>query len=75
MAKITHSNVLPVFDAGETGNSVFIAMEYNDGETLGQWVASEKRCWGPEAVLVGPGPQTPSRAVSKDTGASSWRRG
>jgi len=45
MAKITHPNVLPVYDAGEVGESVFIAMEYNDGETLGQWAKRETRSW------------------------------
>jgi tetratricopeptide (TPR) repeat protein/predicted Ser/Thr protein kinase len=40
MAKVSHPNVLPVFDVG-TGRDdaeVFIVMEYVDGETLAAWM-------------------------------------
>ncbi len=45
MAKLSHPNVLPVFDAGEVGDDVFIAMELVAGGNLGQWLDEEKRSW------------------------------
>ncbi len=45
MAKLSHPNVLPVFDAGMVGDRVYIAMEFVDGETLGQWLAGGERSW------------------------------
>jgi len=45
MAKLSHPNVLPVFDAGEVGDDVFIAMELVEGGNLGQWLGEEKHTW------------------------------
>lgn len=38
MAKLSHANVLPVYDAGMAGDEVFVAMEYVAGETLRSWL-------------------------------------
>ncbi len=45
MAKLSHPNVLPVFDAGQVGDEVFIAMELVEGGNLGEWLKEEKRSW------------------------------
>ncbi|MBX7083720.1 MAG: serine/threonine-protein kinase [Nannocystaceae bacterium] len=38
MARLTHPNVVTVFDAGSIGDQVFIAMQFVDGTTLTQWL-------------------------------------
>ena len=38
MAKLSHPNVLPVYDVGEVDDQVFVAIEFIDGETLGTWL-------------------------------------
>jgi serine/threonine protein kinase len=45
MAKISHPNVAPVYDAGVFGDAVFIAMELIDGPTLEAWTARTARPW------------------------------
>ena len=45
MARVSHRNVLTVYDAGTVGDEVFIAMELIDGATLGQWLRQERRSW------------------------------
>jgi serine/threonine protein kinase len=45
MAKISHPNVAPVYDAGVFGDSVFIAMELIDGPTLEAWTGRTARPW------------------------------
>ena len=45
MAKLDHENVVTVHDVGTWGEQVFIAMEYLDGGTLGQWMRAEPRQW------------------------------
>ena len=46
MARLSHANVVPIFDVGEVGDrGVFIAMEYVEGQTLGEWLKSERRDW------------------------------
>jgi serine/threonine protein kinase len=39
MARVAHPNVVHVYDVGEIGAQIFIAMEYIDGMTLSQWQA------------------------------------
>jgi predicted ATPase/serine/threonine protein kinase len=43
MAKISHPNVVAVYDVGETGDVVFIAMEFVRGVTLRRWLAGAPR--------------------------------
>ncbi len=38
LAQLSHPNVVTVYDAGETDQGVYIAMEYVPGRTLGQWL-------------------------------------
>jgi len=45
MAKISHPNVAPVYDAGVVGDAVFIAMELIDGPTLADWTTRTARPW------------------------------
>ncbi|MCB9754103.1 MAG: serine/threonine protein kinase [Myxococcales bacterium] len=44
MARLSHPNVVPVFEVGEFDGQVFVAMEFIDGVTLQTWQASE-RSW------------------------------
>ncbi len=43
LAKLSHPNVVVVHEVGSGELGVFIAMEYVDGGTLGQWLASTPR--------------------------------
>jgi|GEM_PF-3886272 len=45
MARLSHPNVMPVYDMGTFGDQVFIAMEYVEGNTLTEWLAEPKRHW------------------------------
>ncbi|MEW5740679.1 MAG: serine/threonine-protein kinase [Myxococcota bacterium] len=38
MAKLTHPNLVTVYDSGEDEGVVFIAMEYVTGQNLGEWL-------------------------------------
>lgn len=42
-AKLAHPNVVVVHDVGEHAGAVFMAMEYVEGGTLGEWLAEERR--------------------------------
>jgi serine/threonine protein kinase/tetratricopeptide (TPR) repeat protein len=44
-AKISHPNVVVVYDAGTFGERVFIAMEFVDGHTLRYWLQEQERPW------------------------------
>lgn len=39
LAKFSHPNVVQVYDAGEVGDEVFLAMELVEGTTLSEWIA------------------------------------
>jgi len=46
MARLNHPNVVAVYDAGTLENgSVFIAMEYVQGQTLSRWRQQQERSW------------------------------
>jgi serine/threonine protein kinase len=45
MAKISHTNVISVFDVGTFADGVFVAMEFVDGQTLRTWVKEKERPW------------------------------
>ncbi|WNG42813.1 serine/threonine protein kinase [Archangium minus] len=45
MARLSHPNVLPVFDIGEHGDRIFIALELVEGTTLRQWLKEQPRHW------------------------------
>ncbi|MCA9706885.1 MAG: serine/threonine protein kinase [Myxococcales bacterium] len=43
IARIAHPNVVAVHDVGELQGSVFVAMEFVDGRTLGRWLRDQTR--------------------------------
>ena len=45
MARLNHPNVVSVYDVGAHADSVFVAMELVEGETLRAWLKAEKRGW------------------------------
>jgi serine/threonine protein kinase/tetratricopeptide (TPR) repeat protein len=44
-AKVSHPNVVVVYDAGTSGDRVFIAMEFVEGHTLRYWLQQRDRSW------------------------------
>lgn len=51
--KLTHPNIVTIFDVGEAEAGPYIAMEYLEGATLDQVMASEQRLPLREAVIYG----------------------
>ncbi len=51
MARLSHPNVLPVFDVGTYESAVFVALEFIDGETLRAWLDRVRPQW-PEILGV-----------------------
>lgn len=51
MARLSHPNVVNVFDVGEHQGGIFIAMEYVPGTTLRSWMRARQRGWR-EVVAV-----------------------
>ncbi len=45
MAKLSHPNVVSVYDVGVVSGRVFLAMELVRGHTLTQWLATSPRGW------------------------------
>ena len=50
-ARVSHPNVVIVYDAGTFQDRVFIAMEFVEGHTLGYWMHARTRSW-PEVLEV-----------------------
>lgn len=50
LAKVAHPNIVSVFDVGEYGDTVFIAMELIEGKNLHEWVKETQPDW---RTLVG----------------------
>jgi len=49
LARLSHPNVVQVYEVGELAGQLFIAMEYLQGGTLGEWLAERERGW--QAIL------------------------
>ena len=45
LAKLSHPNVVQVYDAGVQGAEVYVAMEFVAGMTVAQWLEAESRSW------------------------------
>ncbi len=45
LARVSHRNLVMVFDVGMHEGRVWIAMEYVDGDTLDEWLERERRTW------------------------------
>jgi tetratricopeptide (TPR) repeat protein len=45
MAQLEHPNVVRVYDAGQAGGEVFVAMELVRGDSLGRWMREAPRPW------------------------------
>ncbi len=42
LARLNHSNIVTVYDAGTVGDQLFVAMEYVEGHTLRQWETASR---------------------------------
>src|SRR5690349_18955304 len=45
LARLSHPNVVAVYEAKVVGEQVFVAMELVEGQTLGQWLQERSRPW------------------------------
>jgi len=45
MARLTHPNVVAVYDVGQIGDLIFVAMEYVPGGNVRQWLHAAPRSW------------------------------
>ncbi|MEM9459993.1 MAG: SUMF1/EgtB/PvdO family nonheme iron enzyme [Myxococcota bacterium] len=49
LARLSHSHVVTVHEVGEADGELFLAMEFVDGQNLGQWLRNDRPDW--RAVL------------------------
>jgi|GEM_PF-2159385 len=53
LARLSHANVVPVYEVGEHEGRVFVAMEFVRGQTLRQWLGGVPHPWSEvERVLL-----------------------
>ncbi len=52
MARLSHPNVVPVYDVGRVGDALFVAMEYVAGTTLHEWLKVRDRPWREVLALL-----------------------
>jgi tetratricopeptide (TPR) repeat protein/predicted Ser/Thr protein kinase len=45
LARLRHPNIVSVYDVGAVDDTSFIALEYVDGMTFGEWLAASPRTW------------------------------
>ena len=45
MARVSHPNVVQVYEVGEFAGQIFLAMEFVKGTPLSEWVSAEERGW------------------------------
>ena len=45
MAKLSHPNVVAIYDVGVLDEQIFLAMEFVKGVTLTRWLRAERRSW------------------------------
>lgn len=45
LARLDHPNVVRVYEVGAHQGQIYVAMEYVEGVTLGQWLAQAPRSW------------------------------
>lgn len=45
LAKLSHPGVVAVYDVGRHEGQVYVAMEFVQGETLGDWLVQRQRSW------------------------------
>jgi tetratricopeptide (TPR) repeat protein len=45
MARLSHPNVIDVYEIGSFGDQLFVVMELVEGVTLGEWLQKEPRSW------------------------------
>ncbi|HVI04275.1 MAG TPA: serine/threonine-protein kinase [Enhygromyxa sp.] len=45
LARLTHANVVQVYEVGEHDGRTFIAMQYVAGRTLAEWLSEDRRPW------------------------------
>ena len=52
MARLSHPNVVSVYDAGRQGDAVYIAMEFVEGKTLGEYLEGVEGWQGVLDVMI-----------------------
>jgi eukaryotic-like serine/threonine-protein kinase len=52
LARLSHPNVISVYDVGAADGHTFIAMEYIHGQTFADWVAAADRSWSEVLVIL-----------------------